>query len=429
MSFKIEDLEAKNMKKLVIEVSEEKFAEAYEKAYQKNKNKINVQGFRKGKAPKALIEKLYGPAVFYEEAANLLIPDAYEEAAKESGLAIVSQPVIDVEQIEKGKSFIFTAEFAVKPEVTLGQYKGVEVAKVDTTVSDEDVAAEIDKAREQNSRTISVEDRAVQNGDIVNINYLGTVDGVAFEGGQAEGYELTIGSHSFIDTFEDQIIGKNIGDEFDVNVTFPEQYHAADLAGKPAVFAVKVNGIKAKELPELNDEFASEVSEFETLDEYKADVKKNLEENKVKLAKDAKRDEALDKIIEASEMDIPAPMVEQQKRQMIEGFAQRLQMQGLSFEQYMQFTGMTPDKFMETMTPQATKDIQTRLVLEAIVKAENIEISAEELDAEYAAMAAQYNMEVEKIKEILGEAEAESIKLDLAVRKAADIIADTAVEK
>jgi len=429
MSFKIEDLEAKNMKKLVIEVSEEKFAEAYEKAYQKNKNKINVQGFRKGKAPKALIEKLYGPAVFYEDAANLLIPDAYEEAAKESGLEIVSQPVIDVEQIEKGKSFIFTAEFAVKPEVTLGQYKGVEVAKVDTTVSDEDVAAEIDKAREQNSRTISVEDRAVQNGDIVNINYLGTVDGVAFEGGQAEGYELTIGSHSFIDTFEDQIIGKNIGDEFDVNVTFPEQYHAADLAGKPAVFAVKVNGIKAKELPELNDEFASEVSEFETLDEYKADVKKNLEENKAKLAKDAKRDEALDKIIEASEMDIPAPMVEQQKRQMIEGFAQRLQMQGLSFEQYMQFTGMTPDKFMETMTPQATKDIQTRLVLEAIVKAENIEISAEELDAEYAAMAAQYNMEVEKIKEILGEAEAESIKLDLAVRKAADIIADTAVEK
>ncbi len=429
MSFKVEDLEKKNMKKLTIEVSAEEFETAMEKAYQKNKGKINVQGFRKGKAPKALIEKMYGPSVFYEEAANLIIPDAYAAAADESGLDIVSRPEVDVDQIEKGKPFIFTAEVAVKPEVKLGQYKGIEVDAEAVVVGENEIEADLETVRQQNSRTITVEDRPVQDGDIATIDFEGFVDEVPFEGGKGTDYALTIGSHSFIDNFEEQLIGKNIGEELDVNVTFPEEYQAKELAGKPALFKVAIKGIKKKELPELNDEFAQEASEFDTLDEYKADIRAKIQERKEKEAKSAKRDNVMNKIIEAAEMDIPEAMIEQQKRQMIDDFSQRLKMQGLSMEQYMQYTGMTANKFMETMTPQALKDIQYRLVLEAVAKAENIEVSEEELEEEFKQMADAYKMELDKVKELIGDKEKESLKQDIAVRKAADFVSDSAVEK
>ena len=429
MSFKIEDLEKKNMKKLVIEVPAAEFDAAIEKAYQKNKNKINIQGFRKGKAPRALIEKMYGAGVFYEDAANSLIPDAYSAAAKESGLEIVSRPEIDVTQVEKGKEFIFTATFAVKPEVKLGEYKGIEVEAAKIEVTDEEVAADLENARQQQARMITVEDRPVQDGDIATIDYEGFVDGVAFEGGKAEGHALTIGSHSFIDTFEEQLIGKNIGDEVEVNVTFPAEYHAEELAGKPALFKVAIKGIKCRELPELNDEFAQEASEFDTLDEYKADVKAKLQARKEKEAEAAKREAVITKIIENAEMDIPEAMVDQQKMQMLEDFEMRLRSQGLSIEQYMQFTGMTANKFMESMAPQALKDIQYRLVLEAIAKEEKIEVEDSELDAEYQAIADTYNMPLDKVMSVIGEEEIAGLKKDVAVRKAADLIVEAAVVK
>ena len=429
MSFKIEDLEKKNMKKLVIEVPAAEFEAAMEKAYQKNKNKINIQGFRKGKAPKSLIEKMYGPSIFYEEAANSLIPDAYSAAAKESGLEIVSRPEIDVTQIEKGKDFIFTATFAVKPEVKLGEYKGIEVEAAKIEVTDEEVAADLENARQQQARMITVEDRPVQDGDIATIDYEGFVDGVAFEGGKAEGHALTIGSHSFIDTFEEQLIGKKIGEDVEVNVTFPAEYHAAELAGKPALFKVAIRGIKCRELPELNDEFAQEASEFDTLDEYKADVKAKLQARKEKEAEAAKREAVITKIIENAEMDIPEAMVDQQKMQMLEDFEMRLRSQGLSIEQYMQFTGMTANKFMESMAPQALKDIQYRLVLEAIAKEEKIEVEDSELDAEYQAIADTYNMPLDKVMSVIGEEEIAGLKKDVAVRKAADLIVEAAVVK
>ncbi len=429
MSFKIEDLEKKNMKKLVIEVPAAEFEAAIEKAYQKNKNKINIQGFRKGKAPKSLIEKMYGPSIFYEDAANSLIPDAYSAAAKESGLEIVSRPEIDVTQVEKGKDFIFTATFAVKPEVKLGAYKGIEVEAAKIEVTDEEVAADLENARQQQARMITVEDRPVQDGDIATIDYEGFVDGVAFDGGKAEGHALTIGSHSFIDTFEEQLIGKNIGDEVEVNVTFPAEYHAAELAGKPALFKVAIKGIKCRELPELNDEFAQEASEFDTLDEYKADVKAKLQARKEKEAEAAKREAVITKIIENAEMDIPEAMVDQQKMQMLEDFEMRLRSQGLSIEQYMQFTGMTANKFMESMAPQALKDIQYRLVLEAIAKEEKIEVEDSELDAEYQAIADTYNMPLDKVMSVIGEEEIAGLKKDVAVRKAADLIVEAAVVK
>ncbi len=427
MSFQVEDL-GKNMVKLTIEATAEDFEKALEKAYQKNKGKINVQGFRKGKAPRAIIEKMYGAGIFYEDAANEIIPDAYEAAAKESGLDIVSRPEIDVTQIEKGQAFIFTAEVAVKPEVTLGEYKGVEVPKADTEVSEEEVDAEINRAREQNSRMVTVEDRAVADGDVTTIDFEGFVDGVAFEGGKGTDYSLTIGSHSFIDTFEEQLIGKNIGEECEVNVTFPAEYHAAELAGKPAMFKVTVKGIKVKELPELDDDFAQDVSEFDTLDAYREDVKKNLKDRKEKEAKSAKEEAAVEKIIENATMDIPQPMVETQKRQMAEEFAQRLQMQGLNLEQYFQFTGMDAKKFMETLEPQALKRIQSRLVLEAVVKAENITVSDEEVEADMQKMADAYKMELDKVKELLGEEERKSLAQDLAVQKAAEFVAEQAKE-
>ena len=424
MSCKVENLE-KNMAKLTIEVS----AEEFEKAYQKNKNSINVQGFRKGKAPRSVIEKMYGAAVFYEDAANELIPDAYAEAAKESGLDIVSRPEIDVVQIEKGKEFIFTAEVAVKPEVELGQYKGVEVEKAPVEVTDAEVEAELNRVREQNSRMITVDDRAIAEGDLANIDYEGFCDGVPFAGGKDEGYDLAIGSHSFIDTFEDQLIGKNIGDEVEVNVTFPTEYHAAELAGKPAMFKVKVNGIKVKELPELDDDFAQDVSEFDTLDEYKNDLKATLLERKEKDAKAVKEEAVIDKIIEDAKMEIPEPMITNTVAQMAEDFAQRIQAQGLSIEQYFQFTGMNANTFMENLKPQALKRIQSRLVLEAVVKAEGLTASEEEVNKEITNMAEMYQMEVDKLMELVGEDEKKAMAEDVAVQKALDLVVTAAVEK
>ncbi len=427
MSLQVEKLE-KNMVKLTIETSAEEFEAALEKAYLKNRGKINLQGFRKGKAPRAMIEKMYGASIFYEDAANLIMPEAYEKAALESGLDIVSRPEIDVVQVEKGKPFIFTAEVAVKPEVTLGDYKGLEVEKTEVEVTEEEIIAELDKVREQNSRTIAVTDRAVVDGDTTTIDFEGFVDGVPFEGGKGTDYSLTIGSHSFIDTFEEQLVGKNIGEEVEVNVTFPEEYHAKELAGKPALFKVTVKDIKSKELPELDDDFAKDVSEFDTLDEYKADIKSTILERKTKEAVRVKEDKLVDKVIENATMEIPEAMIDTQVRQMADEFAQRLQMQGLSVEQYFQFTGMDGNKMIEQMKPQAVKRIQSRLVLEAIVKAENITVSDEAFDKEVEQMATSYKMEVEKLKELISEKEKEQIVMDIAVQKAVDFIVETAVE-
>lgn len=429
MSLQVEKLE-KNMAKLTIEVSAEELEKAIESAYQKNKSKLSVPGFRKGKVPRKMIEKMYGASVFYEDAANELIPTAYEEALKENeDLEIVSQPAIDVVQIEAGKPFIFTAEVALKPEVTLGDYKGIEVEKAEVTVSDEEIDAEINKERENNARTITVDDRAVEDGDIVNINFEGFTDGEAFEGGKGENYDLTIGSHSFIDTFEEQLVGKNIGDDVEVNVTFPEEYHAPDLAGKPALFKVKINGIQKKELPELDNDFAQDVSEFDTMDEYKADVKAKLEEKKKAEADSAKEDAVISKIIENATMEIPDAMIDTQVRQMVNDFAQRLQMQGLSFEQYMQFTGATPEQLLEQMRPQAQERIESRLVLEAVAAAENIEATEEEYKEEIGKMASMYQMEADKLEESIGEYEKNNIMKDIAVTKAAKLVVDAAVEK
>ena len=428
MSVQVEKLE-KSMAKITIEVASEKFDSALEQAYQKNKGKIAMPGFRKGKAPRAMIEKMYGVGIFYEDAANELIPDAYEDAAKESELEIVSQPEIDVVQIEKGQNFIFTATVAVKPEVTLGKYKGMEVEKKTEEVTEEEIAAEIDKARESNSRMITIDDRATQDGDTVVIDFDGYVDGEQFEGGYAEDHTLVLGSHSFIDGFEDQLVGKNIGEDVDVNVTFPENYHAEELQGKPAVFKVKIKEIKVKELPELDDEFAQDVSDFDTLDEYKADVEKKLLENKEAALNREKEEEVIRQIIEEAEMEVPEQMVETQSRQMMQEFAQRIQAQGLSLEQYMQFSGTTPQMMQEEIRPQALLRIQSRLVLEAVVAAENIETTQEEIEKELENMASMYQMEIDKLKELVGEDEKKQIALDLAVQKAVTLVVDAAVEK
>lgn len=428
MSVQVEKLE-KNMAKLTIEVSAEELDKAIEKVYQKQKNSINVPGFRKGKVPRAMVEKMYGAAVFYEDAANELIPAAYEKAYDECGEDIVSSPKIDVVQIEKGKPFIFTAEVALKPEVTLGKYKGVKVDKVEVSVTDADVDAEIDRERERNARSISVSDRAVKDGDQTVIDFEGFKDGVAFEGGKGENYPLTIGSGAFIPGFEEQLIGKNIGEEVEVNVTFPEQYQAEELAGQPAVFKVTVKEIKEKQLPELDDEFAAEVSEFDTLAEYKEDVKKNLTEKREKDAKNAKEDAVIDAIIEDAKMDIPDAMVETTQRQMVQEFAQNIQMQGLSIEQYFQFTGLTAEAMMEQVKPQAEKRIKSRLVLEAVVKAENIVATGEDFDKEIARMAEMYQMEADKVKESIGEEGKKQLMEDLAVSKAVEFVVNEAKEK
>ena len=428
MNVKTEDL-GKNSFKLTIEVEAEKFADAYNQAYQKNKNKIQLQGFRKGKAPLALIEKVYGPSVFYEDAADIAINDTYADAAEESGLEIVSRPEIDLVKIEKGSEFIYTAVVAVKPEVKLGTYKGVEVEKHEAEVTDAEVDAEIEKYRDQNARSITIEDQPVQDKDIIKLDYEGSVDGVPFEGGKAENAELVIGSHTFIDNFEEQLIGMKIGDEKEINVTFPEQYHAENLKGKAAVFKCKINAITRKELPEADDEFAQEISEFDTLAEFKEDIKKKLLESKEKELKQAKEDEVLAKVIETSEMDIPDAMVENEARQMVEDFAQRLQYQGMPFEQYLKYSGMTAQQFVDQSKPQALKRVQARLVLEAIVDAEKIETSAEEVDQEFSAMAEQYKMEKDKIKELIVGKELENMKRNIAVGKAADLIREAAIEK
>ena len=428
MSVQVEKLE-KNMAKLTVEVPAEEVEKAIQAAYLKEKNKISMPGFRKGKVPRAMIEKMYGAAVFYEEAANILIQDNYAKAMEESKEDIVSRPTIDVVQIESGKPFIFTAEVAVRPEVTLGKYKGVQVTKIDTTVTDEEVEAALEKEQQKNSRTVSVTDRPVQTGDTAVIDFEGFVDGVAFVGGKGENHPLEIGSHSFIEGFEDQLVGHNAGEEVEVNVTFPEKYQAAELAGKPAVFKVKINEIKTKELPELNDEFAQDVSEFDTLAEYKEDLRKHLEVSKENDAKRAKEDEAIKKIIDKSTMELPDAMIDTQCENMINEFAQRISQSGLTMDQYMQFSGMTIDGLKEQVRPEAITRIQSSLVLEQIAKEENIEVSDDEINAEVEKMAAQYGMEADKLKEYLGDAEKESMKRDLAITKAVDLIMENVKER
>ena len=409
MSVQVENLE-KNMAKLTIEVSAEEFEKAVQNAYLRSRGKITIPGFRKGKAPRVMIEKMYGAGIFFEDAANALIQAEYPKAADESGLEIVSQPEIDVVQIEKGKAFIFTAEVAVKPEVTLGEYKGLEVEVTPADVTEEEVAAELKREQENNSRTIDVDDRAVADGDMVTLDFEGFVDGVAFEGGKGTDYPLTIGSNSFIPGFEEQLVGAEIGVEKEVNVTFPENYHANDLAGKAAVFKCTVKAIKVKELPELDDEFAKDVSEFDTLDAYKADIEKKLKERKEAVAKREREDKAVDAVIENAQMDIPEAMIQNQIQQLMQDFIRRMQAQGLSIDQYYQFTGLDNAKIQEQMRPQALKRIQSRLVLEKIAETENIQISDEKFEEELKAMADMYKMEVEKLKEVMGDYEKEQIK-------------------
>ena len=427
MSLQVEKME-KNMAKLTIEVAAEDLEKAMQNAYQKAKGRISIPGFRKGKAPRKMIEQMYGKGVFLEDAVNALIPEHYSKALAECELEIVSQPTIDITQAEPGKALIFTAEVAVKPEVTLGDYKGVEVPKTEITVTDEDVEAELKKEQEKNSRTISVEDRAAQLNDIVTIDFEGSVDGVPFDGGQATEYPLTLGSNTFIPGFEEQLVGAKVGDDVDVKVTFPEEYQAKELAGKEAIFKCAVKKIEAKELPELDDDFAKDVSEFDTLAEYKEHVKTNLVEKKENEAKHAKEDAAVDKIIENAQMDIPEAMLETQCRQMLDDFSRRMQSQGLSMDQYFQFTGMTAEKMMEDMKPQALKRIQTRLVLEKAAEVENIQPTEEEVNEEISKMAEAYKMEADKLKELLGERELEQMKKDMAVQKAVTLVADAAKE-
>lgn len=421
MSVQVEKLE-KNMAKLTVEVSAEDFNAAIKKAFNKNKNRFAIPGFRKGKAPQAMIEKMYGEGVFYEDAADEAINASYAEAMKESGLDIVSRPEVTIEKIGKDEPFVYSALVAVKPEVTLGQYKGVEVEKADASVSAEDVEAELKKVQEQNARLLTVEDRGVEDGDQTVIDFEGFVDGKGFEGGKAEDYPLTIGSHSFIDTFEEQLIGKKIGEECEVNVTFPTEYHAADLAGKPATFKVTVKEIKVKELPELNDEFASEVSEFDTLDEYKKDVEKKLAEKKEIEANSKNEDAVVAKVVENATMEIPDKMIDAQAENMVQDMARRMQSQGLSLDMYLKYTGMTVEQMKEQARPDAEKRIRTRLVLEAVAKAENIQISDEKVDEEVAKMAEAYKMEVEKLKSYMSESDVKQMKEDLAVQQAVDLL-------
>ena len=428
MSLQVEKLE-KNMAKLTIEVSAEEFEKAIQAAYLKQRKNISVPGFCKGKVPRQMIEKMYGVGIFYEDAANSLIPDAYAKAYDESELEIVSQPSIDVVQIEKGKPFIFTAEVATKPEVTLGEYKGLKVDKVSNRVTAKEVDAKLEEEQKKNARTVAVLDRAVQDGDEVVLDFEGFVDGVAFEGGKGENYPLTIGSGAFIPGFEEQLIGVEAEKEVEVNVTFPEEYHSADLAGKAATFKCTVHEIKVKELPELDDDFAAEVSEFDTLDEYKADIKAKIKEQKIADGNRQKEDQAVEKAVANATMDIPEAMIETQVRQQFEDMSYRMQSQGLTMEQYFQFTGLTEEKMMEELRPTAIKKIETRLVLEAIVKAESIEISEEKFEAELVKMAETYQMEVAKLKELLGENEKKQMKQDMAVQEAVTFLVENAVEE
>ncbi len=427
MSVQVENLE-KNMAKMTIEVPAEEVTKAIQEAYKRNKSRFNVPGFRRGKVPQKMIEKMYGAGVFYEDAVNIMLPAAYEKACEESGLEIVSRPEIDVTQIEAGKSMIFTATVAVKPEVALGQYKGLEVAKQEVIVTDDDVMAEIKKEQEKNAAMVTVEGRPAQKDDTAVIDFEGFCDGVAFEGGKGTDFPLVLGSGQFIPGFEDQLIGKNVGEETEVNVTFPTPYQAKELEGKDAMFKVTIKELKAKELPEIDDEFASEVSEFDTLEEYKKEIADKLRERAEADAKRKKEDEAVQKAVENAQMEIPEAMVETQASNMVDEFAQRMQGQGLTMEQYMQYTGTTREKMVEQMKEQAKKRIETRLVLEAVAKAENIQVSDEDLDKEIEEMAKVYQMEADQLKKYLGEAEKEQMKTDLAVQKAVDLIAAEAKE-
>ena len=428
MSLQVENLEH-NMAKLTIEVAAEDVEKALQAAYLKERKRISLPGFRKGKVPRQMIEKMYGPEIFYEDAANSMISEAYGKAYEECGLEIVSQPDIDVVQLEKGKAFIFTAEVAVKPEVTLGEYKGLKVDKVSTRVTQKEVDEEIEKERERNARTIEVTDRAVQDKDVVTLDFEGFVDGDAFEGGKGTDYPLTIGSGAFIPGFEEQLIGAEIGKEVEINVTFPEEYQAEELAGKAAVFKCTVHEIKAKEIPELDDEFVSDVSEeSETVDAYKAEVKAKIKDRKEREGRQKKEDQAVEQAVANAQIDIPDSMIDLQTKQMADDFARRIMQQGMSLEQYFQFTGLSEEKMMEEFRPQAEKRIRTRLVLEAVVAAENIEVSDERLDEELKKMADSYQMEVEKLKEFMGDNEKKQMKEDIAVQEAVTLIADAAVE-
>ena len=428
MSLQVERLEH-NMAKLTIEVPAEEVEKALQAAYLKERGKISLPGFRKGRVPRQRIEKMYGPEVFYDEAANRMISEAYAKAYDECELELVSQPKIEITQLEKGKEFIFTAEVAVKPEVKLGEYKGLKVDKVSTRVTQKEVDEEIDKERERNARTIDVTDRAVQDKDQITLDFEGFVDGVAFEGGKASDYPLTIGSGAFIPGFEDQLIGANIDEEKEINVTFPEEYQAKELAGKAAVFKCTVHSIKAKELPELDDEFVSDVSEkSETVDAYKAEVKAKIKERKENEGKQKREDQSVEQAVANAEMDIPEAMISFQSRQMVDDFARRIMQQGMTMEQYFQFTGLSEEKMMEEFKPEAEKRIRTRLTLEAIVAAENIEVSEERLDEELQKMADSYKMEVDKLKEYMGENEKKQMKEDIAIQEAVTLIANAAVE-
>ena len=419
----------KNMAKLTIEVPASEFEKALQSAYNKQKKSISVPGFRKGKVPRQMVEKMYGPEIFYEDAANELIPTAYEEELKNCDLEIVSRPTVDIVQIKKGEDFIFTAEVAVKPEVTLGEYKGMEVDKTSTRVTQKEVEAKIKEEAEKNARTVTVEGRPVQDGDEVILDFEGFVDGEAFEGGKGENYPLTIGSGSFIPGFEEQLVGAEAEKEVEVKVTFPEEYHAEELKGKDAVFKCTIHEIKVKQIPEIDDEFAAEVSEFDTLDEYKADVKAKIKEQKENEGKQKKEDQAVEKAVANATMEIPEAMIDEQVRQMVNEFAQNMQYQGISFEQYCQITGMTLEKIQEETRPQAVKRIETRLVLEAIAKAENIEVTEERLDEEIKKMAESYNMEADKLKELMGEEEKKQMMEDIAVQDAVTFLVENAVEK
>ena len=421
MSVQVENLE-KNTAKLTIEVPAEKFEEAVQHSYNKNKGKFNIPGFRKGKAPFNMIKKMYGVGVFYEDAVDEVIDTSYPDAAKESGLEIVSRPSISIEEIEEGKAFVYTAVVAVKPEVTLGEYKGVEVQKTKSEVTEEDIETEIKRAREKNSRLITVEDRGIEDGDQVTIDFDGSVDGKRFEGGKAEDYPLTIGSHTFIDNFEEQLIGKTTGEECEVNVTFPAEYHVEELKNKPAVFKVKVKEIQRKELPEANDDFASELSDFDTMEEYKKDLTEKLQAEKIEAAKTADEDKVVAKVIENATMEIPDQMVEEQVNGMVNDYARRLESQGISFKQYVEITGMTAEKIGEQMKPQAIKRIQTRLVLEAVVKAENIQADDAAVEEQFDKMAEDFKMDKEQIKGMFGEEQIAQLKEDLAVQKAIDFL-------
>lgn len=423
MNVQVEKLE-KNMAKLTVEVEAEKFVAATVKVYNKQKNQINVQGFRKGKAPQAIIEKMYGAGIFYEDAADALIQEVYGDAARESGLDIVSYPAIDVVQIEKGKNFIFTAEVAVRPEVELGQYMGVEIEKVDTEVTEEDMDAELKRLQNQQAREITVE-RAAELGDTVVIDYVGSVDGVEFEGGKGENYPLELGSNSFIPGFEDQLVGAAAGADVDVNVTFPEEYHADDLAGKAALFQVKVHEVKAKELPELDDEFAQDISDFDTLAEFKEDLAKRLADGKKETAAAEKQQKVMDIVVANAKMDIPDAMVQKNVDDMMNQWAQQLQSQGIPMDVYFQYTGATPAQVAEQFRPQALANIKNRLVLDAIVAAENIVVTEEDINSEVQKMADMWKMDFDKVKELIEE----DVKKDFAAQKALEAITAAAIEK